>query len=820
MALDEVDSAAGIVLFQAMDPYWQSTFEFLSAHFAPGDPLVIPDLWTPIWTAALAANETEDRNPADYRAVVIHKGNFEAFAPRFLRRVLQTFRPRFANEVFVVMVAADAVADTMEPAPSHLQSLRQMEQWVRFQSSPGPAYGVVGRPLSNGELLARMSRFIRRKLVKPIGGSNHIALSETQHTFNNTDWFWVDDTAKAAEMLCVPSLRAEDPAMTDRLIDLIVDMSRGPFIHRRVSPPALRVEQSDPADFLINNAFSILHGDLTAGKVFVAIRYNDGRTRPLTCLTSNVVSARWRGRLHSCVVERNIVSHELVQSGDEVVLRYTARLPAANDHDLTLAHVTYSYTLRAAGIDVGVDIRVDPVPDKLLHNVKLTATFGELGHHSSIDRARFLRGSGTRQTFSPKPGHQKLTRQPFQYVSLDESRGSPGFATGLHVMLLNPDRLIEVAANANGEGHFGEVSNLYRQRWAASWRPFAIAEIRMVTGGGYYEYPEYYHGIMSRTAAIAAPIDPSMSYDLGAELNAIACYLRFAHSSQYEVDPPSAERLASLKAWFDRHLDIYFAHAPLEDQEQRYSIFVRGLAFVAIALDTVHSVYPEERYARLIVRSAQALLAIQRPVDGTTNGATLITSCANNPDVHPELDSHSAAMLALIRSLRHGTDCAAVTDAIVNGLRAIRIEPLPDGAPGQGRLTHPTLVFQRRVGGLVDSGYWTFKLGVSLRVPCDPLGFAAGLLDLEDATMRYLAELTKVARGALTHALVIEQDEIEILTSANSGETNSETQLWVALGLACATEPGCSTSMATLGWCFMTMVRSGWLELTLKSSVQ
>jgi hypothetical protein len=774
-------------VLEAMDSYWRSTYDFLRENFASDDALVVPDTWQSFWPNGAAPRQTGGRSPDEFRAVVIHKGDFEAFSPRFLRRAIQTLHPAFANEVFVVLSPTEPLTSAMVAPPMHVQSLRQMEQWARFQSGGAVAESAIGHPITRGELLDRMSRFIQRRLVKQVGGSDHIALSETEHSFNNTDWFWVDDSAKAAELLCVPRLRMQDPAMTDRLIDFIVDMSKGPFIHRRVGPPALTIEQDDPANFKLNNPFNILYGNLTTGKIFVAIRYNDGRTRPLTCLTSNVVSARWRGEVHSCIVERNIVSHDIALSQDKAVLSYTSRLTAGDGSATVLAMVTYSYTLHSDRTDIGVEVKFVPERNRLLSDVKLTTTFGELGHHGSIDRARILGVDGEQEILSPAPGHMKLTRKPFKYMNLDESRTMYGFATGVHAVLQNPERLIEVAANSNGNGHFGEISNLYRQKWATRWTPVRISEIRMVTGGGFYEYPEYYRHLMVDKPPIpGASIDPSMSYDLGAELNSVAAYLLFSRAGEYEVQPPSLERLAALKTWFDRHLDIYFAHVPLDDPTKYQTIFVRGLTFTVLALDTAHRAYSEEVYSERILKCAKALLAIQFQVSGAEDDAAVF-----NSDVHPELDCHTTAMLALVRALRHGADPAAVAIGIGRGLRAIRIATMPDGAPGQGKLLHPTLQMQQRADGPVDSGYWTFKLGVSLRAfHAIRAAVADGRLHLDEDTLAYLARLEHTARSAITHAMVVQHDEIEVLTSANSGETNSETQPWVALGLAPATEWG------------------------------
>ena len=51
----------------------------------------------------------------------------------------------------------------------------------------------------------------------------------------------------------------------------------------------------------------------------------------------------------------------------------------------------------------------------------------------------------------------------------------------------------------------------------------------MLTGGGYYDVPDQYIDIM-RNATGGGAFDPSMTYDIGAELNAVAVHILFARA--------------------------------------------------------------------------------------------------------------------------------------------------------------------------------------------------------------------------------------------------------------------------------------------------
>ncbi len=58
-----------------------------------------------------------------------------------------------------------------------------------------------------------------------------------------------------------------------------------------------------------------------------------------------------------------------------------------------------------------------------------------------------------------------------------------------------------------------------------------------------------------------------------------------------------------------------------------------------------------------------------------------------------------------------------------------------------------------------------------------------GSITLSDDTMAHMEELADTGRAAVLKAATCRDEVIEVRTSVNSAETNSETQPWVALGL-------------------------------------
>ena len=127
-----------------------------------------------------------------------------------------------------------------------------------------------------------MVNFIVEKLAKVIDPSQPesiVAIAETAERFNDTSWFWVDDTGKTAELFAVPNVRDAHPALADATLDYVLRLSPDLIIQRRAAVPELRLVDADPKMFRAYNSFFNLTGDLTRGVVCPSIRFNDNRTR-------------------------------------------------------------------------------------------------------------------------------------------------------------------------------------------------------------------------------------------------------------------------------------------------------------------------------------------------------------------------------------------------------------------------------------------------------------------------------------------------------------------------------------------------------------
>ncbi len=83
-----------------------------------------------------------------------------------------------------------------------------------------------------------------------------------------------------------------------------------------------------------------------------------------------------------------------------------------------------------------------------------------------------------------------------------------------------------------------------------------------------------------------------------------------------------------------------------------------------------------------------------------------------------------------------------------------------------------------------QNAIWNFKAGMTLR-------FLGALRNSPNPSLRSIAarhgermeRLEKILRRQIERSITQRQDGVEIRTAVSSGETNSETQPWVMLGL-------------------------------------
>ena len=149
---------------------------------------------------------------------------------------------------------------------------------------------------SDDSILTPMVNFIAKELAKVIDPKQPepvVAIAETAERINDTRWFWVDDTAKTAELFAVPNVRDAYPALADATLDYVLRLSPELIIQRRSAVPELRLADATPEAFLAYNSFFNLSGDLTRGVICPSIRFNDNRNRMVTHYRGTLIGFRY-----------------------------------------------------------------------------------------------------------------------------------------------------------------------------------------------------------------------------------------------------------------------------------------------------------------------------------------------------------------------------------------------------------------------------------------------------------------------------------------------------------------------------------------------
>ena len=619
------------------------------------------------------------------------------------------------------------------------------------------------------------------KVIDPDKAEPVVAIAETAVRFMDTAWFWVDDTAKTAELFAVPSVHDAHPALADATLDYVLRLSRGPIIQRRSAVPDLKLINSDPENFHAYNNFFHFTGNLTRGIVSPSIRYNDDRTRAIGQYSGNLLSFRYGWRDHVLDIEEAIDRWSVDEREDRIVFSHISSIrakPLVGDA-VHVCDVTYAYTLWRARPTVELSVSI--LAKTTLEDVRISTAFDHLWKEPGFGAAIV----GRRDSFitSPVPTEPSATLWdgPADYLCLYESSWMPGFANGFHVRFKDPAKVERIMARWSEPNCFHWVYAVHKVGKIRRGQTRSIVEDRLMTGGGNYDAPAFYRELVAAAEAGAGDIDPSVSYDIGAELNAAAVTILFAREGRYAASPPSPERIDELRAWYDRHLDIYLKMLRIGEPGDASRVFVRGLSFVILSLDCMARAFPEAGYRATLGACVKLLLRREDPVRGAPGESIF------GP---PELDCHTASLLAFARAAHWGDPDRVLSQAIERGLRAIAAVHTDREPNGNVVPSYDTLLVRDDINySKQDSGFWNFKLGLSLRA------FNAirrmqelGKLSLDWASLDHLDTLDRMGRAALQSSMRRVGDTVEVLTSHRSTETNSETQPWVALGLTPAIE--------------------------------
>jgi len=148
------------------------------------------------------------------------------------------------------------------------------------------------------------------------------------------------------------------------------------------------------------------------------------------------------------------------------------------------------------------------------------------------------------------------------------------------------------------------------------------------------------------------------------------------------------------------------------------------------------------------------------------------------------VDCHSAALLALTQAVPY-VDDPRLVETLERGLASYSVESCTVTTGPQWQIdTVATNMVDRLGTGRTQNAFWNFKAGLTLR-------FFGALRNspspaLQSLALRHgerLERLEMILRRQIERSVSEREDSVEIRTAVSSGETNSETQPWVMLGL-------------------------------------
>ena len=239
-----------------------------------------------------------------------------------------------------------------------------------------------------------------------------------------------------------------------------------------------------------------------------------------------------------------------------------------------------------------------------------------------------------------------------------------------------------------------------------------------------------------------------------------------------------------LRALFDRYVGVYFDVFVSGHHQGRNTIMSRQLAFVILGVVTMYRATGEDGYRETLRRLCDVLLDFEvrfndvagQPASGFPYGIGTHRSAF--------VDGHSASLLALTQAARYLPD-QRIPAAIDRGLASYCIETtaVDIGRPVKIDVVS-TSIGDAHGNRYTENAYWNFNVGLALRLFGALRGTTDPILQQIAAKHRERIELLEMLlRWQLQHSITEHADSIEIRTSVYSGETNSETQPWVMLGL-------------------------------------
>jgi hypothetical protein len=638
------------------------------------------------------------------------------------------------------------------------------------------------------------AQFLFRHLYRPIeltAGETLFAVAETEHAAEGDDWLWTDDNAKVLEFVSRPEIWARFPRESAEMLRFVQAMCRGPFIFRRVSPH--RLERVDGEGAVGRFVHSLMHvrSELPRGAVMAGIRFHDGRTADNLVLGGNVVEFTYRRRRFRLNIAEAITDVAADQRDGVLTLRHSGDLHfKARWQAIRLGRMTYVYTIDAGSMLVGAEAVLEVDPTAAVSDVVLTIGHDHLSHgvngvrYNSI--AGLVAGGSPAAFVAGEPGRHILPAKGAPYYSIAQSEIA-GFALCVHSAPRDPDRLAEIEVQIAESGWLHLARARYRFDGPCRGARLAVAEDKMLTAGGFYDrvgdYAELMRHALAQRSSQRAVVDYSVSYDYGAEINAFAkC---FAVCTGEDAAPDWQALGQSTKDAFDTYLKYYDECFVAGHRQNKNTILSRQLAFVIMGIATMYRATGAKSYLEKLKELSDVLLDFEVQFEGIGGEPASAFPYGIHTQRAAWVDGHSSALLALTLARRH-LDNPRFTTAIDRGLASYCWETCGVGGgpnPHKIDLVSTGIVLDG-LGWHTENSYWNFNVGLTLRFFNSLRSSIVPELQAIAAKHRGRIELFEmVMRRQIERSITERDDAIEIRTSIYSGETTSETQPGVMLGL-------------------------------------
>jgi hypothetical protein len=632
------------------------------------------------------------------------------------------------------------------------------------------------------------AEFLIRHMYRPVelgNGASYFAIAETALPIAGDTWFWTDDNAKVLEFLSRPELWQRFPCQTTEILRFVRAMCRGPLIFRRVSPPRLESVEKQGALRGYRHSLMEVKYDLSHGQVIVGLRFHDERNRDNLLMTGNYVEFTHHRRRFKLGVEPAISDVDARQDGQTLRLRHSGDLHfESRRKQLRLGRISYAYKVDARSMLIDVEVTLEIQPGVSVTDVVLTIGHDQLGRMRYRTIAANIGPTAKPLYRAGIPGRRLLKAAGASYYLIRQPHIS-GDCFAIHSILRDPARLTEIETVVQRWGRLHLAVARYSFPGSQCGARLVVGERKLLTGGGFYDRIADYAALMQSEASTEseqhAVRDLSTSYDYGSKINAFAKCFAVCKAGEATAD---AESLDELRALFDEYLKYYHELFVNVHETQRNSIFSRDLSFVILGVVTMYRATNAAHYLRFLARLCDVLLEFEvrsRNVSGKPASGFLMRM--TSPRV-AYVDCHSAALLALTQAA-HYLDDTRLVAAIERGLASYSVETCTVAADGPYEIdTISTSMVDRLGTRRTENAFWNFKAGMTLRFFGALRRSSHPALQSIAARYRERMDLFEIVlRSQLERSITSAEEGIEIRTAVSAGETNSETQPWVMLGL-------------------------------------